>query len=73
LEVTVSGEPGRPITFAAAPHARAVLKGSEPVRGPWKRVGGQGDVEEPYPNAFADVWKIKLDEEFFTDRRFEGA
>ena len=50
-----------------------VLKGSEPVHGAWTRIGGQGDVEEPYPNAFTDVWKIQLGEEFFTDPRFEGS
>ncbi len=73
VEVRVSGEPGRPITFTAAPDARVVLKGSELVRGAWTRVGEQVETEEPYPNAFADVWKIELGEEFFTDPRFEGA
>jgi hypothetical protein len=71
VEVTVSGEPGRPITFAAAEGARVVLEGSEPVRGAWTRVGGEGRIEEPYPNAFADVWKIELGEEFFVDPTFE--
>ena len=41
VEVTVSGQPGRPITFTAAPGARVVLKGSEPVRGTWTRLGEQ--------------------------------
>ncbi len=73
VEVKVSGEPGHPITFTTASGARVVLKGSEPVRGTWTRVAGQSDVEEPYPNAFTDVWKIELGEEFFVDPRFEGA
>ena len=73
VEVKVSGQPGRPITFTAAPGARVVLKGSELVREAWTRVGEQPEIEEPYPNAFADVWKIELGEEFFTDPRFEGA
>lgn len=73
VEVTVSGEPDRPITFAAADGARVVLKGSEAVRGKWTRLRQQGEVEEPYPNAFADVWRIELGEEFFVDSRFEGS
>jgi len=32
-DISVSGEPGRPILFAAAPDARVVLKGSEIIRG----------------------------------------
>ena len=73
VEVKVSGQPGEPITFTAAPGARVVIKGSELVRGAWSRVGEQTEIEEPYPNAFADVWKIELGDEFFTDPRFEGA
>ncbi len=73
VEVKVSGQPGEPITFTAAPGAQVVLKGSEPVLGTWSRVGEQAETEEPYPNAYADVWKIELGEEFFTDPRFEGA
>ena len=69
----VSGQRGKPVTFTAAPGARVVLKGSELIRGAWTRVGEQAEIEEPYPNAFADVWKIELGDEFFTDPRFEGA
>ena len=72
IEVKVSGEPGRPITFAAAPGNRVVIKGSELVRGPWTRLTGNTVRKEPYPNAFADVWKISLGEPFFTDPRFQG-
>jgi len=72
VDVKVSGQPGQPITFTAAPGARVVIKGSELVRGEWSRVSEQAEIEEPYPNAFADVWKIQLGEEFFTDPRFEG-
>ena len=72
IEVKVSGEPARPITFAAAPGNRVVVKGSEMVRGPWTRLTGNATRKEPYPNAFADVWKILLDESYFTDARFQG-
>ena len=73
VEVKVSGQPGNPIVFAAAPGARVVVKGSELVRGPWTRLSDHPDRVEPYPNAFGDVWKITLGEEFFTDVRFEGS
>jgi len=33
LDILVSGEPGKPVTFSAAPGARVVTKGSEPVDG----------------------------------------
>ena len=39
-QIKVSGEPGRPITLAAAPGARVVLKGSEIITGPWTRLAG---------------------------------
>ncbi|MBE3069526.1 MAG: right-handed parallel beta-helix repeat-containing protein [Planctomycetes bacterium] len=72
VEIKVSGEKGKPITFAAAPGARVVLKGSEVVRGPWKRLSDVPAAKEPYPNAFAGVWQVTLGDEFFTDRRFDG-
>jgi hypothetical protein len=34
---------------------------------------GKADRKEPYPNAFSDVWKIRLGEQFFTDPRFSGS
>ncbi len=77
VAVTVSGEPGRPITFAAAPQERVVIKGSEVVKGRWTRLGDarqqQPDLKEPFPHAFRRVWKIRLGEEFFTDARFQGS
>lgn len=73
VEVKVSGEPGKPITFRAAPGARVVIKGSEVVRGNWTKLAGAKNFPEPYPNAYADVWKIKLGEEFFADPRFQGS
>jgi len=70
VDITVSGEPGNPITFAAAPGARVVLKGSEMVNGgDWTRVSDAPGVTEPFPNAFKRVWRIKLGEEFFSDPR----
>lgn len=72
VEVKISGEPAHPITLAAAPGNRVVVKGSEVVRGRWTRVAGETDRKEPYPNAFADVWKIPLGESYFTDARFQG-
>ncbi|MBN2309246.1 MAG: right-handed parallel beta-helix repeat-containing protein [Candidatus Hydrogenedentes bacterium] len=35
VRVSTSGEEGRPIRFAAAPGARVVLDGTEPIAGPW--------------------------------------
>ena len=72
IEVKVSGEPGRPITLAAAPGNRVMVKGSEIVRGKWTRLAGQSERKEPYPDAFANVWKVPLDEPYFTDARFQG-
>lgn len=73
VDITVSGEPGKPITFQAAPGARVVIKGSELVKGPYKRLGDLGTLDvEPFPFAFRRVWAVKLGEEFFTDPRFPG-
>jgi len=72
VEIKVSGEEGKPITFAAAPGARVVIKGSESVKGRWTKVSDDPKAKEPYPNAFTGVWKIQLGEEFFTDPRFQG-
>ena len=71
-ELKSSGEPGKPITFAAAPGSRMVVKGSELIRGPWTKLAAKAGRKEPYSNAFADVWTIQLDERFFTDARFQG-
>jgi hypothetical protein len=60
VDIKVSGQPGRPITFTAAPGARVVLKGSELARGRWKKLAEQMDRKEPYPNAFTGVWRIVL-------------
>jgi len=60
VDIKVSGQPGRPITFTAAPGASVVLKGSELVRGRWKKLAEQMDRKEPYPNAFTGVWRIVL-------------
>jgi len=73
VEIKVSGKPGRPITFAAAPGARVVIKGSERIQGKWTKLTDDTTAAEPYPNAFANVWGIQLGDEFFTDPRFEGA
>jgi hypothetical protein len=70
--ITVSGAPDQPVTFAAAPGARVVLKASEIVRGPWTRVKGAPGVREPFPNAFIDVWRIPLSDAYFTDPDFAG-
>ena len=65
VHISVSGEPGRPITFAAAPNADVVLKGSDVVTGMWERFTGAPSVKEPYPNASASVWRIKLRDDYF--------
>lgn len=71
VDITVSGAPGKPITFAAAPLARVVIKGSEIVKGPWTRLADPADKAAP----FADkrTWKVTLGDEFFTDPRFAGS
>ena len=73
VDLTVSGEPDKPITFAAAPGARVVIKGSELVTSKWERMTNLSDKPEPYPNAYARVWRTKLGEEMFTDPDFAGA
>ncbi len=73
IDIAVSGEPDRPIVFAAAPGARVVIKGSEMVKGRWSRLGDDKSVKEPFPHALRRVWKIALGEEFFSDARFAGA
>lgn len=63
--ITRSGTVGAPITFAAAPGERVVIKGSSIVTGTWSRVTAVPNVKEPYPNAFRTVWKIHLDDSYF--------
>ncbi len=67
MNITVSGAPGRPITFAAAPGECVVIKGSEIIRGDWRQVSAEPSQPEPYPNAYTRVWQIKLGDEYFTD------
>jgi hypothetical protein len=71
--ITANGELGKPITFAAAPGARVVIKGSELITKEWMKVTPEHAEKEPYPNAYQNVWKIKLGEEFFTDPSDPGA
>ena len=72
VRLTRSGEPGQPITFAAAPGAHVVIKGSDVITGEWKRLKGDPARPEPYPNAYANVWQVKLDDRFFppNERRY---
>jgi parallel beta-helix repeat protein len=65
VTITVSGEPGKPITFAAAPGARVIVKGSELIRGQWGLLTERKDVKEPFPNAYKNVWRIPLGDEYF--------
>jgi hypothetical protein len=69
-DIIVCGEPGNPITFAAAPNARVVIKGSEIVPGAWRRLADDKTLVEPFPHAFQKIWKTVLGEEFFSDPRF---
>jgi parallel beta-helix repeat protein len=73
VDITVSGEPGHPITFAAAPGHRVVVKGSEIVRGPWTRLSPADVPREPFPFAFKRVWKTRLSDDLFRDTRFPHA
>jgi parallel beta-helix repeat protein len=71
--IAVSGAPGRPITFAAAPGAKVVIKGSEIVQGPWTRLADAREVNVAPNVPRASVWRIKLGEEFFTDKDFPNS
>jgi parallel beta-helix repeat protein len=73
MDITVSGAPGTPVTFAAVPGHRVVIKGSEIVRGPWSRLKDDANAKEPYPNAFTGVWKVRLGEEHFADPDFPAS
>lgn len=70
-DITVAGEPGKPITFAAAPGAVVVVKGSEIIRGKWTRLADPADKTASV--ADRHTWKIALGDEYFTDPRFEGS
>lgn len=74
VNISVSGTPGKPLTFAAAPGATVVIKGSQIITGDWSQVLGDSHVKEPYPDAFHNVWKIHLDDSYFqglpTDGRY---
>jgi hypothetical protein len=72
VDITVAGEPGRPITFAAAPGARVVIKGSEIVKGPWTEVPELQPSTNLPVFSCNRVWKTRLGEEFFTDPKFAG-
>ena len=72
VNVARSGTPGRPITFAAAPGAEVVLKGSKIITGEWAQTSGDPTVKEPYPNAFHNVWKIHLDDSHFQGLPADG-
>ena len=65
VNIRVSGTPDQPITFAAAPGQRVVVKGSDVVTGHWEQFTGDSAAKEPYPNASASVWRIKLRDEYF--------
>jgi len=67
-----SGEPDKPLTFAVAPGHRVVIKGSDVIRGSWTRLADEEGVEEPYPNAYSRVWKIKLGDEYFKGAYFRN-
>lgn len=73
VNIRVSGEPDKPITFAAAPDARVVIKGSEIVKGTWSKLKAEPGVQEPYPGAFERVWKTQLGDEYFTDAVFAAS
>ncbi|MBI2301808.1 MAG: right-handed parallel beta-helix repeat-containing protein [Armatimonadetes bacterium] len=70
VDINVSGEPGRPIAFAAAPDARVVIKGSEVIRGKWALLGDVKDMPEPFQYANLHLWRIQLGDEYFIDPRF---
>ena len=77
VNITVSGSPGKPITFEAFPArpgspqagATVVVKGSELIRetneNKWTLLADQKDLKEPYPNAYKRVWRIHLGDGFF--------
>jgi len=73
VDVTVSGEPGNPVTLAAAPGARVVIKGSDIIKGPWTRVADIKDTPDPFPAMHRRVWQVQLGDAYFSDPRFPGA
>ena len=73
MSITASGAPGKPVVFAAAPGAKVTIKGSEIITAEWQKVTPEPNVKEPYPNAFQNVWKVKLGEEFFADQPTDKA
>ena len=67
LSVPCSGEPGKPITFAAAKGQRVILTGAEVLTG-WKKCA-QADVSGN-PN-FAKIFMVDLD--WVPEKLFEGS
>ena len=65
VEIHVSGTLGQPITFAAVPGQKVIIKGSDVVTGQWERFTEKPSATEPYPNAFSGVWRIKLRDDYF--------
>jgi parallel beta-helix repeat protein len=71
MDITVSGEPNNPITFAASPGGRVLIKGSEIVKTPWKRLADPTDAKASVVDKH--TWKVTLGDKFFADPRFQGA
>ena len=72
-KITVSGTPGKPITFAAARGAKVIIKGSEVVTGWTRAPSGRDDPKVAPGQEPATTWKVKLGEEFFTDKDYPGS
>ena len=47
-----------------------IIKGSEIVPGPWTHVLRPGEIKAAPGQMLAGTWKVKLCEEFFTDKDF---
>ena len=71
VDITVSGQSGKPLVFAAAPGAHVVIKGSEIIKGQWTRLADPADKSASV--ADRRTWKITLGDQYFTDPRFTGS
>jgi len=72
MSITVSGTPNKPITFKNAPNEQVIVKGSELYTEKWEKIEGKGFGNEPYPQAYARLWKTKVPESYLSCKEKNG-